>query len=214
MSRYNIKKLLYIIIVLILTCAGSVLIPNAVITNNAKQKTFTNVQVIPKNKVGIVLGTSKYLSNGSINLYYTYRLEAAALLFKAEKINFILASGDNLTSSDELSEFKEDLVKLGVRPEKIYLDYAGFRTLDSMVRSKVIFGQESITIISQKFHNERAIYLAEKFGIKAIGFNAKDVSNRYGRATSFREYFARTKAVLDILINKEPKYLGESIEIN
>jgi len=214
MSRYNIKKLLYIIIVLILTCAGSVLIPNAVITNNAKQKTFTNVQVIPKNKVGIVLGTSKYLSNGSINLYYTYRLEAAALLFKAEKINFILASGDNLTSSDELSEFKEDLVKLGVPPEKIYLDYAGFRTLDSMVRSKVIFGQESITIISQKFHNERAIYLAEKFGIKAIGFNAKDVSNRYGRATSFREYFARTKAVFDILINKEPKYLGESIEIN
>ncbi|PTM04721.1 MAG: protein SanA [Bacteroidetes bacterium] len=214
MSRYNIKKLLYIIIVLILTCAGSVLIPNAVITNNAKQKTFTNVQVITKNKVGIVLGTSKYLSNGSINLYYTYRLEAAALLFKAEKINFILASGDNLTSSDELSEFKEDLVKLGVPPEKIYLDYAGFRTLDSMVRSKVIFGQESITIISQKFHNERAIYLAEKFGIKAIGFNAKDVSNRYGRATSFREYFARTKAVFDILINKEPKYLGESIEIN
>ena len=82
-----------------------------------------------------------------------------------------------------------------------------------MIRSKVIFGQESITIISQKFHNERAIYLAENFNIKAIAFNAKDVSNRYGRSTKIREYFARTKAVLDIIINKQPKFLGEKIEI-
>jgi len=124
-----------------------------------------------------------------------------------------LASGDNLTSNDELFVFKEDLIKLGIPADKIFLDYAGFRTLDSMVRAKEIFGQESITFISQKFHNERAIYLAEKFDIKAIGFNAKDVSSDYGRYTSFREYLARSKAVLDIIIGTQPKFLGEKIEI-
>lgn len=207
------KKLIKLEIALIFLITISIYVPNKIITNNADQKTFTNTQQIPKNKVGIVLGTPKFVSNGLINLYYQYRLEAAAQLFKAKKVDFILASGDNLTSNDELFVFKEDLVKLGIPADKIFLDYAGFRTLDSMVRAKEIFGQESITIISQKFHNERAIYLAEKFDIKAIGFNAKDVSSDYGRYTAFREYLARTKAVLDIIIGKQPKFLGEKIEI-
>lgn len=207
------KKLIKLIITLIFLITISIYVPNKIITNNADQKTFTNTQQIQKNKVGIVLGTPKFVSNGLINLYYQYRLEAAAQLFKAKKVDFILASGDNLTSNDELFVFKEDLVKLGIPADKIFLDYAGFRTLDSMVRAKEIFGQESITIISQKFHNERAIYLAEKFDIKAIGFNAKDVSSDYGRYTAFREYLARTKAVLDIIIGKQPKFLGEKIEI-
>ncbi len=207
------KKLIKLIITLIFLITISIYVPNKIITNNADQKTFTNTKQIPKNKVGIVLGTPKFVSNGLINLYYQYRLEAAAQLFKAKKVDFILASGDNLTSNDELFVFKEDLVKLGIPADKIFLDYAGFRTLDSMVRAKEVFGQESITIISQKFHNERAIYLAEKFDIKAIGFNAKDVSSDYGRYTAFREYLARTKAVLDIIIGKQPKFLGEKIEI-
>jgi SanA protein len=207
------KKQLKFIIVLIIIIAASIYIPNFVITNNATQKTFSEVQFIPKNKVGIVLGTSKFMSDGSINLYYQYRLEAAAQLYNAKKVNFILASGDNLTSEDELLVFKEDLMKLGIPADKIFLDYAGYRTLDSIVRAKEVFGQDSITIISQKFHNERAIYLAEKFNIKAIGFNAKNVPSSYGRYTVFREYLARTKAILDIAIGKQPKLLGEKIEI-
>jgi SanA protein len=207
------KKLIKLIITLIFLITICIYVPNKIITNNADQKTFTNSQQIPKNKVGIVLGTPKFVSNGLINLYYQYRLEAAAQLFKAKKVDFILASGDNLTSNDELFVFKEDLIKLGIPADKIFLDYAGFRTLDSMVRAKEIFGQESITIISQKFHNQRAIYLAEKFDIKAIGFNAKDVSSDYGRYTSLREYLARSKAVLDIIIGTQPKFLGEKIEI-
>jgi SanA protein len=207
------KKLLKFIIILLLIFAGSIYISNTIITKNAKQKTFNNVKLIPKNKVGIVLGAPKFVSNGLINLYYQYRLEAAAQLFKAKKVDFILASGDNLTSHDELLVFKDDLVKLGIPADHIFLDYAGFRTLDSMVRAKEVFGQESITIISQKFHNERAIYLAETFNIKAIGFNAKDVSIKYGQYTLFREYLARTKAVLDILVGTQPKYLGEYFEI-
>ena len=96
---------------------------------------------------------------------------------------------------------------------KIFLDYAGFRTLDSVVRVKKVFGQTSITIISQQFHNERAIYLANHFGIKAIGFNAKDVSGRYGLKVQLREYLARVKVFVDIMLNIQPKFLGKPIKI-
>ena len=96
---------------------------------------------------------------------------------------------------------------------KIFLDYAGFRTLDSVVRSKEIFGLNSITIISQKFHNERAIYLAKNFKINAIAYNATDIQGRYGIKTKLREYIARTKASMDVLFNVQPKFLGEKIEI-
>jgi len=108
---------------------------------------------------------------------------------------------------------KEDLVAAGVPENAIYLDYAGFRTLDSIVRCKEIFGETDITIISQQFHNERAIYLAESNGMKAIGYNATDISGRYGLKTHLREYLARTKMFLDILIDKKPKFLGKPVDI-
>ncbi|WP_370214466.1 SanA/YdcF family protein [Mesoflavibacter profundi] len=124
-------------------------------------------------------------------------------------------SGDNSRKDyDEPSTFKSDLIQLGVPETDIYLDYAGFRTLDSVVRAKKIFGLENVTIISQKFHNERAIYLAENFNLNATAFNAKDVSNRYGFKTKIREYLARTKAVIDVIMNKQPKYLGPKVEIS
>ena len=93
------------------------------------------------------------------------------------------------------------------------MDYAGFRTLDSVIRAKEIFGLETFTVISQKFHNERAIYLAKKYGIQVVGFNAKDVEGRSGFKTKLREYFARTKAVLDVITGKSPKFLGDKIKI-
>lgn len=104
-------------------------------------------------------------------------------------------------------------MKRGIPSNKIFLDYAGFRTLDSVIRAKEIFDQKSITIISQQFHNERAIYLAEKNGIAAIGFNARDVTGTHGLKIRVREEFARTKAYLAILFGVQPKFLGEKIEI-
>jgi len=180
----------------------------------AKDHVYTDVSDIPKNKVGLLLGTSKYVSNGNINLYYAYRIDAAVKLFEAGKIEYILISGDNGNKNyDEPSDFKNDLIKRGIPEDKIILDYAGFRTLDSVVRAKEIFGQNSITIISQEFHNERAIYLAENFDINAIAFNAKDVNNRYGLKTRAREYLARAKASMDVFFNVKPKFLGEKINI-
>ena len=98
-------------------------------------------------------------------------------------------------------------------PGKIYLDYAGFRTLDSVLRAKKVFGQNSFTIISQEFHNERAVFLAKSFQINAIAFNAKDVSINDGLKTQLREKLARSKMILDLIFNVEPKYLGKKIVI-
>ena len=188
---------------------------NYSIVKNAEEKTFSSVQKIGYNKVGLVLGTSKTLKSGHINLYFKYRVEATVDLYKNGKIDYVLVSGDNGNKNyDEPTDFKDELIKKGIPEDKIFLDYAGFRTLDSVVRAKEIFGQSSITIISQKFHNERAIYLAEKNNITAIGYNAKDLQNKYGWKTRVREYFARTKAFLDILIGIKPKFLGEKIKIN
>ena len=189
-------------------------IANTVIEKSAVGRTFSSVDSIPHHKVGLVLGTSKFLQNGTVNLYYKYRVDATVALYKTGKIDYVIVSGDNSTKEyDEPSTFKEDLIKGGIPEERIYLDYAGFRTLDSVVRVKEIFGQESVVIISQQFHNERAIYLAEHYGIKAIGYNAKNVSKHYGFKSNLREYLARTKVFIDILLGVQPKFLGEKIVI-
>ncbi len=177
-------------------------------------KTFNNTREIPKNKVGLLLGTAKYLSDGRINLFYQYRINAAVQLYSSGKIACILVSGDNGSKNyDEPTTFKEDLIAAGIPEEKIYLDYAGFRTLDSVIRSKEIFQQESITIISQQFHNERAIAIANAKGIKAVGFNAKDVGGKNGFKVKVRETFARVAMCMDLIFGTQPKFLGKKITI-
>ncbi len=179
-----------------------------------ENQTFQSTEEIPHNRVGLLLGTSKFMANGDINLYYLYRIKAAEELFKAGKIDFILVSGDNgRIGYNEPLLFKNDLILLGIPEEKIVLDYAGFSTLDSVLRAQKIFGLNSFTVISQRFHNERAIFLAKQKGIAAIGFNAETVAGKYSVKTELREYLARTKACLDILFDSQPKYLGEKIAI-
>lgn len=175
----------------------------------AKGLTYDAIDNIPKNNVGLVLGASKFAPSGNINLFYKHRVDAAVALYKAGKIEYILVSGDNGRKDyDEPTDFKNDLIAKGIPADRIFLDYAGFRTLDSIVRAKEIFGQNTITIISQKFHNQRAIYIAQHYGIDAIAYNAKDVYK-----TPPREYLARAKASLDLLFNVTPKFLGDKIAI-
>ena len=208
-QKKRIFILLFFIIPVILVFTA-----NYAITKNAGNKTFYDASKVKKNKVGLVLGTSKYLKNGYLNLYFKYRIDATVELYKHGKIDFVLVSGDNSSKTyDEPSDFKNELIKRGIPADKIFLDYAGFRTLDSVVRAKEIFGQTELTVISQKFHNERAIFLAEKYGIHAIGFNAKDVNINHGILTKIRECFARTKAFLDIIFGVKPKFLGKKIKI-
>lgn len=187
---------------------------NLVIIKKSSAYCFDSVGEVPHNHVGLLLGTSPILRNENVNLYFKYRIEAAAQLYHSGKIKYLLVSGDNSRSEyNEPLEMKNALIDKGIPKHAIYLDYAGFRTLDSVVRAKEIFGQDGFTIISQKFHNERAIYLARRYDIKAVGFNASDVSTYNGLKTKIREWLARVKVFIDFAMNKQPKFLGEKIEI-
>ena len=206
--------LLYVTAGLLLSILLVVIICNAKVENAAAGKTFSKVEDVPHNKVGLVLGTGKTMEGGFINPYYQYRVNAAVKLWKNHKIQSIIISGDNSTTDyNEPADFRKDLIKLGVDSNHIYLDYAGFRTFDSMIRLKKIFGQDSVTIISQQFHNERALYIAKREGIVAIGFNARDVNVKQSLWMQVRERLARVKLFVDYLAGTEPKFLGEKVSI-
>lgn len=190
------------------------LLANVLVMLNARGKTFDYVDNVPVHRVGLVLGTSKRLVGGYANPYFYYRVQAAAEAFLQNKVQYLLLSGDNGTRSyNEPFDLQMALVQAGVPQENIVLDHAGFRTLDSVVRAKEVFGQKKLLIISQKFHNDRAIYLAEHYGIDATGFNAKTPNKKYGWKVLVREYFARVKVFIDIVFNVQPKFLGEPIAI-
>jgi len=193
----------------------SIFSSNLIVELSTKKFVYSAIDSLPKNKVGLLLGTSKYRKGGGINPYYEYRLVACIELLKKGKIEYIIVSGDNrLVEYNEPVQMRDDLIKMGVPSHIIYLDYAGFRTLDSVVRSKEIFGQTSITIISQAFHNKRAIFIAKFKNIDAIAYNAQDLTPALGFKVQFRELFARVKLMIDLfLIDKQPKYLGEKIII-
>jgi len=170
----------------------------------------TDFNDLPYNEVGLLLGTSRY-ANGRLNLYFVNRINAAAELYGAGKVKSILVSGDNSRASyNEPQSMKEALIAAGVNSEDIYLDYAGFSTLDSVVRASKVFNIESLTVISQQFHCERAIYIARAHGINAVGYAAKDVSGASATRVMFREYLARAKAVMDVdIMGTEPTYYGD-----
>ena len=173
------------------------------------------MSAVPHRRVGLVLGCPKRVFGGWPNPFFESRIAAAAELYHHGKVDYLVASGDNhLQGYDEPTDMKNALLDKGVPADRIYLDYAGLRTLDSVVRVKEIFGQGSVTIISQKFHIQRAIFLADHHGIDAIGFAAPDVAPRYALKTLWREQFAKVKAVLDVyLLHKQPHFLGQKILI-
>ena len=202
------------LLVLFLVAAGSIIICDRVITKSSSGKLFDDATLIPYNKVAILLGTSKFLSGGRENPYYRYRIQAAWQLLTAGKAKYLVISGDNSRDNyNEPAMMRRDLMTMGIDSSIIYLDYAGFRTFDSMVRLKEIFGQENVTVISQPFHNQRAIYIANREGIAAIGFNAMDVSRSAGWRVQAREKLARVKVFLDYILGRHAKYLGSKIRI-
>ena len=135
-------------------------------------------------------------------------------LYKAGKIERILVNGDNGKKTySEPDMMKEDLVKAGIPAAHIYCDYAGFSTMDSMIRAKKVFGVSDFTVISQNFHNERAIAIALWYGLDVYGYNAKDIRRGRGTKVMIREVFARGLMVVDNIIGRQPRYLGEMIAI-
>ena len=175
---------------------------------------YSSIEDIPYNDVALVLGTSKYLYNGQINMYFKFRMDAAYELYKSGKVKFILVSGDNrYRSYNEPRQMRLDLIKLGVDKKHIFLDFAGFRTRDSIIRANKVFELTNFTIVSQPFHNERAILIARQKKINAIAYNANNVRKLYRVRQFPRELGARILMFIDIIFNKPPKFYGDIIKI-
>jgi SanA protein len=207
-----IKRFKYWIVLSLIASAVALIWSDIHIKEFSNPYIFNVSNQVPKKKVGLLLGTSKSLSNGSDNPYFAYRIEAASELFLAGKIKYIIVSGDNSkTYYNEPEDMRAALLTKGVPDSCIILDYAGLRTLDSMLRLEDIFCQTECVVISQTFHLERAIYLARKNNIRAYGYSAKDVNASFGFKTQLREKFARLKATLDLLFHKKAKFSGEKL---
>lgn len=165
---------------------------------------------VPPTDVAMVLGTSPRTRDGRANLFFRYRVEAAAELFKSGKVRHLLLSGDNRTQGyDEPTEMLEALTRAGVPREAMTLDYAGFRTLDSVVRARCVFGQSRLVIVSQGFHCERALYIARVRGIDASALVARNPGGAAGLRVRVRESLARVAAVLDVaVLGRDPRFTG------
>ncbi len=188
-----------------------IVLGNFWVIESTTHSVFSDYTLLPNNPVGLVLGTSSRLSNGSPNQFFDNRMQTAADLYRLGKISHIIVSGDNRTKFyNEPMEMKKALVKLGVPDSVITLDYAGLRTLDSVIRSKEIFGQNHITIITQSFHSYRAIFISHYYDIDAVALVVNEPMQDPSYKVHFREYFARAKAILDLYILKTPpRHLGE-----
>lgn len=172
---------------------------NTVVEQAARDLVYEHVHDVPHNSVGLLLGTARFRPGGGVNPFFEYRIEAAVALFEAGKIRYILASGDNRHHSyNEPAAMQSALVDRGVPEDRIVLDYAGINTYDSIQRAHHVFGQKRVTIISQRFHTARALYLAEQHRMDAVGFRARDVEGVASLRMTVREYLSRTKAVLDV----------------
>lgn len=199
-------------LLIILTCY-------LLVVANASGRTFDRVADIPRNRVALLLATSPVTPGGAHNFYFDNRIIAADSLYRAGKIDIIIASGGDYTRShrygcDEPAAIRDSLVARGIPAGKIILDYEGTRTLNSIVKAARVYGVDSLTLISQKYHNERAIWLADRYGIRAVGYNALHSPILRNRIrNTLREYPARVKMFLDIATGCQPDLATEKLPL-
>ncbi len=185
------------------------------IEETSADRVFTKAEEVPSRKVALVLGCSSHLSDGRQNLYFHHRISAARDLYETGNVSYFIVSGDNSNKYyDEPTAMKAALVELGIPEEFIVCDYAGFTTLDSVVRAREVFQEESLIVVSQEFHVRRAIYIGQNYNVDLVGFVAQDVTGVHSIRTRLRENLARMRAFLDVnLIKRTPTFLGEPIYI-
>jgi SanA protein len=206
----RIKKMLKYLLLAFGVLALFVLIINIWVVRSAASHVYESADEIPPANVAVLLGTSR-LVGGRKNVFFFTRIEAAAQLYKSGKVKKIIVSGDNSEMNyNETDDMRRELVKLGVPDEVIVNDHAGFRTLDSVLRAKLVFGQERIIVVSQRFHIQRAVFIAKAHGIDADGYVAADPALRSAfYKVMAREYLARVKAFLDCyILGTEPRFPG------
>lgn len=204
------KYIIVMMIAALLLGGAFIVYANYAATRAGKGVLFDDVNDVPKQKAGLVFGCSSKLGDRE-NLYFKYRIQAAAELWHAEKVDVLIVSGDNREKYyNEPVTMRKALVEAGVPYDAIVCDFAGLRTLDSVVRAQKVFGLNEVTFVSQKFQNERATYIAKANDMKVYGYNARNVEGYAARKTEDREILARVKMWLDVNItNKQPRHLGE-----
>lgn len=212
--RRSLRILRRALLLLFVVGAGMILLLQYLIVAQAEGKTFDDPQELSGKHVALVFGCDDRFQNRE-NLYFKYRMEAVAALWHAGKLKFIIVSGDNRSDDyNEPQKMKRALMARGVPADHIACDFAGLRTLDSVVRAKTIFGLRECLVVSQRFQNERAIKIGEVHGIVVRGFNARDVSGPGGRKTKWREFAARLKMWLDLyVLDTQPRHGGEPISL-
>lgn len=208
------KRFFLLLTLLLLAFFAAVWFANYSATSAGKSVLYDDVDALPHRRAGLVFGCSEKLGSRD-NLYFKYRIEAAAELWRAGKVDCLIVSGDNREKNyNEPVAMRKALVRAGVPFEKIACDYAGLRTLDSVVRAKKIFGLTELTLVSQRFQNERAAYIAQANGMDVVGYNAKDVKGYAARKTEDREVLARVKMWIDVNVtDQQPKHLGERVPL-
>lgn len=187
---------------------------NAWIIGATQNRIYDRMNRIDGHKVALVLGTSPYTSTGAPNLLFKHRMLAAAELYGAGKVQHVLVSGANPGYYNEPQEMYQALRRIGVPHEAITLDFAGYSTFDSIVRSRRVFGLQRYILVSQRYHDYRALFIAQHTGVQAVAYVRPQEDLRQPFFTVLREYFARVKAMLDLFVwDADPRYLGPKVPI-
>ncbi|TFB34140.1 hypothetical protein E3V97_01655 [Pedobacter alluvionis] len=207
------KKIIKLLFYAFILGVMVVLSVNLLIKHQTNPAIYSNEQDIPKTKVAIIFGAG--INGNKPSKYLKDRLDAGIKLYKNNKIDKILLSGDNGSDAhDELTVMKLYCYEHGVDTNKIYLDYAGFDSYSTLYRSKFIFDIDTAILVSQKYHLNRCINIGDKLGIKSYGFVADQGTYQGFKYASFREYFAVVKSTIDLMIGRKPHFLGEKVNIN
>lgn len=216
MQKRTVLTVFGLAIALIVTALYlSALVVNWRIDETANPLLFADLDLVPENDVGLVLGTSRNRGSG-LNEFYAHRIEAAADLYRSGKIRHIIVSGSNPSKYyNEPEVMRRDLIEAGVPAQSITEDRGGLRTLDSVVRAHKVMGQTSFTIISQRFHAARAVYIGTSRGLDVVAYCAQDASGPELLPARMREYGARMLAMWDLNVwDTQPQYLGQPVTIN
>ncbi len=197
------------------TTLGLIGLANWWITRTTRAHIASDRTAVPTNDVALVLGTSPKLTSGATNPFFEGRMSTATELYRTGKVRHLLVSGDNSRKTyDEPTAMRDALIARGVPAKAITLDYAGFRTLDSMARAKAVFGLRRFTIITDDFHQPRSVFLARSLGLEVVGVPTRKVPFRWSKKTRSREIFSRVKACLDVyVLRTEPKFYGPPVTI-
>jgi SanA protein len=177
-----------------------ILVCNIWIISATKAQIFSDIASLPANRDGLVLATGKMMENGRVNQHFVRRVDAAAVLYRAGKVRRLILSGDK--GHNEPMELKRALIARGVPDSALVLDNYGLRTLDSVVRARDVFRCGRLTIISERFHDFRALFLSRYYGIDAVAYAPPDLPFRWAIRSMVRESLARVKAVLDLYVLK------------